>query len=121
MPFALLNQSISGTSSAVLSGSRVLYFAWNITAEGQRVRQAIEEDPLSRAGIGYVSFGDDLTAIGDGVADHWDNPIWLNHISGRWVPYPSLDASGFTYVVATRIRWSLSVGTAGHIYVFGDT
>jgi hypothetical protein len=120
MPYTVFDSDISGAAAASLSGSRVLYIAWNVLVDGPGVHLGATIDPLALLGVGLVALGDDLTVIGDGAGDHWHAPIWLNIRAGLWTPEPAADPSGFTSMVATRIRWAISPGTSVHLHVFGD-
>jgi hypothetical protein len=121
MPFSLYDADISDSGSAALLGSRVLYIAWDVTDLGGIGHLAGSVDDEAITGVGGVALGDNF-AIGSGSAvDRWHPFIWFNTQYGLWTPSPAADGSGFLYEVATRIRWSLSVGAAAHLYVFGDS
>lgn len=121
MPFNLYDADISDTGSATLSGSRVLYVAWDITNFGALGHDATGIDDEAILAVGGFALGDNF-AIGSGAAqDRWHPFIWFNTQYGLWVPSPAADAAGFCYDVATRIRWAFGAGGAAHITVFGDT
>lgn len=121
MPFAVYESDISGDGSAALSGSRVLYVAWDVTDLGGTGHLAGSVDDLAIVGVGGFALGDNF-AIGSGSAvDRWHPFVWFNTQYGLWTPSPAATASDFLSEVATLIRWSLTVGAAAHIYVFGDS
>lgn len=121
MPFGLYDADISGSGSAALGGSRVLYVAWDVTDLGGTGHLGGSVDDEAILGVGGFALGDNF-AIGSGSAvDRWHGFVWFNTQYGLYVPSPAADASGFLADVATRIRWSLTTGAAAHIYVFGDT
>lgn len=121
MPFNVYDADISGSGSAALSGSRVLYIAWDITDLGGLGHLAGSVDDEAIVGVGGVALGDNF-AIGSGSAvDRWHPFIWFNTQFGLWTPSPAALSGGFLYEVATRIRWSLGIDAAAHLTIFGDT
>ena len=76
-----------------------------------------EPDHILRAG--FISFGYDFD-IGDGVTrTFWRAPIWLDWIDTEWTPLPQASPTGDSFVFfASRVRWSLSFNTTGHLYVY---
>lgn len=110
--------SDSGAADLV-GGSSVLYAAIHLTALGPLVTVpwAGETDHILRAG--FVTLGDHFD-IGDGDShDWWRAPIWLDFVDTLWTPLPSGDSGGGLVVQATRVRWSLSPSTTGHLHIFG--
>src|SRR6266536_1820776 len=119
MPATRFDSDVAGVGTATFANSEVLYIAWHVLTEGPRVRRPWEGDTEQILGAGYLQLGDDLSAIGDGASDHWDAPIFLNSVAGRWLCVPSSLSGVFMPVTATRIRWFLSPSTSIHLHVFG--
>jgi hypothetical protein len=69
--------------------------------------------------IGFFSLGDSFD-IGTGTIERWRDIEWWNWTSNLWTPIPSTDGSGSpTQLVATRLRYYVYPGGAGHLHVFG--
>lgn len=112
--------SVSGSSSASLgSFVRVIFWSFDMTAQGDDVRSTppFSVDHFLR--IGFIALGDNFDG-GLGTAfDHWQPPVWLNFEHSMWVPEPGFDAGGNAFSQpASLVRWSLSPGTAGWLHVF---
>lgn len=121
MPFVSFDDTITDSGSAALSGSRVLYVAWEILVEGPGVRQPSAWDTTMRLGVGHWEIGNDVTALGliSGVC--YDSPHWIDTTLGQWIAIPGEVGGSFGEAIADHIRWSLTEGTSVHLYVFGDT
>jgi hypothetical protein len=103
----------------LVGGNSVQFFLVHLTAFGPGVRhpEGLTDDQLLRAG--FIAFGRSLSLIGGVTRDYWHPPIWLDWEDTRWVPQPNQNSAGVLQVVATRVRWRLSPGTEGHLYVNG--
>jgi hypothetical protein len=121
VPFALYDDDISGSGSAVLGGSSVFYVAWDVTSIGYQARNTGSLDELNFAGLGGFALGDSFSIVGGSAVDRWHEFHYFNVEFGLWTPEPSAVGGSFAVAIATRIRWSLSFGTTCHLYVYGDT
>ena len=121
MPFTTFEDTLTGSGSAALSGTRVLYVAWEITVEGPAVHQPSVWDTDMRLGVGHWELGNDLTSLGLISGVGYDEPHWLDTPIGQWVTRPTAVDTAFGYTFADHIRWSLTEGTEVHLYVFGDS
>jgi hypothetical protein len=103
----------------LVGGNSVQFFLCHLSALGPEVRRPVDltDDQLLRAG--YIAFGRTLSLIGGVSRDYWHAPIWLDWQDTRWIPQPNQNSAGVLNIVATRVRWRLSPGTAGHLYVVG--
>jgi hypothetical protein len=120
MPF-YFDGDVSGQGAAdLVGGSRVLYVAVHLSALGDQVHGTGDTvtDHILKAG--FVSLGDHFSIGVELPHDWWRAPIWFDWEDTLWTPIPSADAAGGALSVqATRVRWYLSPGTAGHLSVFG--
>jgi len=122
MPFAALDIDISGTGIADLGGvQNLLFFGVFLDVLGLDVRltEPARTDHMLRAG--WVALGDHFDAIGGVDRDYWRAPIWLDFPAVLWTP-PSTETISTVPVslLASRLRWSLSDGTSGHIFVLAQ-
>jgi hypothetical protein len=116
----LYDADIAGAGMAdLVGGSNVQFFLVHLDATGPNVRHPIDttDDQLLRAG--YIAFGRSLNLIGGVTRDYWHPPIWLDWLDMRWIPQPNINVSTVLQIAATRVRWRLSPGTSGHLYVNG--
>lgn len=120
MPGLIYEGTLSASGDAALGGSRVYYVAWEMTAEGPRVRRPIEGDAEKVAGLGYFALGNDLTALGAIAGVGWQPEVWMNWERGQWLVVPTVVGADFPSVIAERIHWSISPMAEVHLYVFGD-
>jgi len=113
-----LDRDIGGDGSDVFTGNQVLYAVVRLTSLGGDVRDGdVGSGQILRAG--WITFGDELAVIGS-TAEYWRELIYLNFTTTLYTPNPSTDAaSGALRLIASRVKWHLSFGTNGHIYVFG--
>lgn len=116
----LFDNDISGDGISDLVGSNhVLFWECHLTALGGDVRELEVTAPDHILRAGWVSLGDRFT-IGTGpFLDRWRQPVQLNFLETLWTPIPSDSPGGSLSVLATRVRWHLSPGTLGHLFVFG--
>lgn len=120
MPSITFDDTVTGSGSSVLGGTRVLYVAWEITVEGPTIRPPATWDSDSIIGAGHWSLGNDLTPGGliTGVA--YDAPHWLYATVGQWVAPPGQIGADFSMAIAQYIQWVFAPGTEVHLIVFGD-
>lgn len=117
----LYDADISGTGAAdLVGGTNVSFFLLHLTSLGGLVRRIEDypDDRLLRAGA--IAFGRTLTLIGGVSRDYWQPPIFIDWEDFRWIPQPNQNNSVIMQIVATRVRWVLSTGVAGHLYVNGS-
>lgn len=103
----------------LVGGNSVQFFLVHLTALGFGVRHPVDLDDDHLLHAGFIAFGRSLNFIGGVTRDYWHQPIWLDWTDSRWVPQPNQNSAGILAVVATRVRWRLSPGTSGHLYVSG--
>jgi hypothetical protein len=120
MPSILYENTVSGVGYAALGSNTVFYLAWNVTFLGNRVRQPTESDSEHVNGVGFLSLGNDLTALGSISGIGWGPEMWLNWTIGQFVAPPGIVGSAFSAWIADHVRWSLGAGTFVHFYVFGE-
>jgi hypothetical protein len=115
----LLDRDISGAGTDSLAGLNVWYAVHHFFTLGLEVRDldGTVDDYFLRAG--WVSFGDSLSVIGGVALDYWRTPVHLNFHEQLITPIPTDDGSSVFVMRASRIRWFLSPGCTGHIYVYG--
>lgn len=117
----LYDADIAGDGSAVLTGSNVFFLVCHLTATGGPVRELEQGSPDHILRAGWLSLGDQLNVIGGVDLEYWRAPIWLDFIDTLWTPVPSgIHAGAALTLLATRVRWHLAIGCAGHLYIFGD-
>lgn len=121
MPFIVYEADLTGDGSASLSGSRVLYIAWDITTLGVIAHQGAGVVTDAVIGFGGVALGDHFDIVGGPDVERWHEFIWFNQTYGLWTPSPAADTGGFLYEVATRIKWNIVSDGAAHVRVFGDS
>ena len=113
-----LDRDISGSGNDALAGSEILYAVVHLDTLGPEVRQPTFADADSIMRAGWFAFGDSLSVIG-GARSYWRDPVWINFSDLLWTPDPSSNDPTALGLVATLFRWHLSIGTSGHVYVFG--
>lgn len=113
-----LDQDIAGDGQADLAGASVWYLVLHVTALGDEARLPAPSVPDQIMRFGWLALGDTLDVIG-GARPYWRDPLWINFTDVLWTPVPSSDSSGPLALVATLLRWHLSVGAAAHVYVYG--
>jgi len=103
----------------LVGGTNVQFFLCHLTALGLGVRHPVDldDDHLLRAG--WIAFGRSLNLIGGVTRDYWHPPVFLDWTDSRWIPQPNVNSATVLAIVATRVRWRLSPGTSGHLYVQG--
>lgn len=113
------NDILGDGISDLIGGTHVLYWECHLSALGGDVRELEVTAPDHILRAGWISLGDRF-AIGGGPAmDRWRQPFQLNFLETLWTPTPSENAAGPFSLTASRVRWHLSPGTLGHLYVFG--
>lgn len=119
MATLILDRDISTQGTDDLGDVKVAFVFTHVTSVGPRVAplETTDSDHFLRFGWWALGFGGDA---GDGVArDYWRVPTWLDFIDQEWAPMPqTLGGGGDLLVWAKRIRWSLQVGCAAHIWVY---
>lgn len=121
MPFVALDDSYTGSGSVGIGATRVLYLAWEVTAQGPRVRQPLDSDSETLNGVGFIQFGNDLTAAGVISAVGWDEQHWLNTVHGQLVASGGDVSTGYDRWIADHLRWSFSLDTEVHMYLLVDS
>ena len=117
MPVVYEN-TVSGVGEDILPGGRAAYLGWEVLTQGPRVRNPMESDPDHLNGVGFLSFGNDLSSAGLISGVGWQSEIWLNWLIGQWIVIPTQVGADFGVLFADHVRWSLSVGSSVHFYVF---
>jgi hypothetical protein len=115
---ALVDRDISGHGSESFGNKQVSYVFVHLDSLGVNVNSPEPGvlDHILRAG--WIAFGYNGDA-GDGtIRDYWREPIWLNFVDTEWTPVPQYQGSDQT-IWATQVRWWLSPGTTGHLWVNG--
>lgn len=113
-----LDRDISGDDTDVLPSNQVIYAVAWLSALGGDVREGdAHSGQILRAG--WFSFGDLFNVIGATDREYWREPIYLNFQGTLWTPDPSTSGGGPLVLIASRVKWHLSVGTTGHLYVYG--
>lgn len=120
MPSAIYEDTLAGSGSSILGGTRVIFVAWEVTVQGPNVRVPNTWDPDTIIGAGHWALGNDLTPGGiiSGIA--FDQPHWFYSLVGQWIAPPGLNGADISYAVAQYIQWTIAPGTEVHLYVFGD-
>jgi hypothetical protein len=117
----LFDGDISDAGAAdLVGGSNIFFVTVHLTALGPLVSIPWSSDTDHILRAGFFSLGDHFDIGDSDVHDWWRAPIWIDFSDTLWTPLPTTDSSGPLTVVATRVRWSLSVGTTGHLHVFGS-
>jgi hypothetical protein len=116
----MLDIDISGDGQEPLSGSQPVFVLVWLFALGPGVRDGDPgSDQIIRAG--WFTLGSDWDLIMGSTADYWRPPIYLNFIRTFWQPDPAIvNGTDQLTIYATRLKWHLSAGTNGHIYVGGN-
>lgn len=86
------------------------YLVARVDSTGPLVLTRYTLTPTILTGAGWVRFGDTLD-LGDGAADYWNEPIWINEFRFQW----SAPRDGG--LSAGRISWYVSPGTSIHVLV----
>jgi hypothetical protein len=120
MPSISYDDTVSGHGSVSLTTNRILYVAYEVTAQGRRVRTPRDADPDTLNGVGFISLGNDLTPAGIISGVGWAPEMWLNAVRGQFIAEGYDFSTGYGRWFADHLRWSLSEGTEVHIYVLGD-
>ena len=118
MPSTYYDSNVSGSGSAVFTGSSVIFVSADIVTMPVGVRVLTDSDELLRAG--WWALGDNFN-IGIGTFDYWQEKHFLDFVHNLWAPSPSQDPGNslnFT-ATATRIRWQVGIGGLVHLHVLG--
>lgn len=113
-----LDSDIAGDGQDVFPSNQVIYLVVHVTTLGDEARIPALTVPDQVLRFGWLALGDSLD-VGDGARDYWREPLWINFLDTMWTPDPSTLAGSPLVLIASRIRWHLSVGAAAHLYVFG--
>jgi hypothetical protein len=116
----LLDRDISGDDQDVLAGTQPVFVLVWLFGLGPGVRDGDPgSDQIMRAG--WFTLGADFAFIMGSTADYWRAPVYLNFIRTFWQPDPSImNGTDQLTIYATKIKWHLSSGTNGHIYIGGN-
>lgn len=116
-----VNQAISGHGSVAFAGGggELVYLVIHLTAFGLDVTHPELDDTSHILRAGWFSLGASSPQIGATARDYWETPVHINFVDFRWVP-PSSTPGVLPTHRATRVRWHLSPGTAGTLYIFGN-
>lgn len=117
---AYFDDDITGDGDEALgTGISVIYVAFHCTVVGGVAREieAAAHDRVLR--LGYFSLGRLVTMPGDSQRTYWIEPQHFNYMNCRWQPSPNNSSSGAFTMLADRIRWHLSGGAEGRLYVYG--
>lgn len=98
----------------------VIYAIVHLTTLGSGVRVVDPADPTHILRAGWISFGANPNTIGGIARDYWEYPWYLNFTENRWVPNTGSPGTTLPVHRASRVRWYLSAGTLGHLYIFGN-
>lgn len=120
MPSISFNDTVSGHGSVALDTNRVYYVAYEVTAQGRRVRTPRDADPDTLNGVGFLSLGNDLTAAGIISGVGWAPEMWMNAVRGQFIADGGELSGTLLRWFADHLRWSLSEGTSATVYVLGD-
>lgn len=113
-----LDRDINGSGADTFPGNQVLFLTVRTTTIGPEVRAPSLADPDEVMRLGWFSLGDSIDD-GSGAADYWRDPVWINFLNLLWTPTPSTESGTALGLIATRVRWRLSLGTTAHLHVFG--
>lgn len=112
---------ISGQGEQSFGGGRQINFALiHLSDPGPAARPiGLDIDHFLR--IGYIAFGADSDAIDFPTSrTYWSAPIWIDFLNFLYHPVPTLQSPPVDFAFwASRVRWSLGPGAAGHLFVSG--
>jgi len=116
----LYDADISGSGSAAVPvGHNTWYVALlHISAVGPEARP-IGIDPDHYMRLGWWTTGGISNVIGGVDRTYWNPPMWLNTLDSRFAPSPNEVGSLFSLDFLGMVRWALTYGTLGHLYVEG--
>jgi hypothetical protein len=120
MPGVIYEDSLTDSGDAIMGGTRVYFYAWEVISAGANVRNPNQWEVNTLVGVGHIEFGNDLTPGGLISGIGWGKPQWLHTEVGQVVVSPGQSGTDFTSDIAQYIRWSFSPGTEVHLYVFGE-
>lgn len=117
MPTTVYDADVSGSGSATIATTQVLFVSVDLTTLGMNPRPVDDDDHVIRAG--WFALCDSFD-IGLGTFMYCRAPIWVDFVHTLWTPDPSSIYNGATLILnATSIRWHFAVGVAAHLHVFG--
>jgi hypothetical protein len=116
-----LDQEISGNGQYNFGGARINFVLIELDVLGPKVFIADLGNTDQIAQAGWFALGS-RSDYGTSV-DHvfWTERKWINFQSFEWHPEPTVDVAAATdlAVWASDVRWALSPGTHGFMFVFG--
>jgi hypothetical protein len=118
MPSTYYDSDVSGSGSASLGGSAVIYVSADLITVPTLARGLVDADEWIRAG--WWALGDNFD-IGLGTFDYWGPKHFFDFEHNVWSPTPNQDPGNslnFT-TTATRIRWQIGPDGLAHLHVFG--
>lgn len=118
MPSTYFDSDVSGSGSASLSGSSVIFVSADFITVPLSARQLVDADEWLHGA--WWCLGDNFD-IGLGTFDYWQSKHYFDFDHNVWAPIPSQDPGNslnFTST-ATRIRWQIGTGGLAHIHVLG--
>jgi hypothetical protein len=119
MPSPIVDQDIAGDGIVTFAVTAdVLFMLCRLDTLGPDVRELEASAPDHVLRAGWLTLGDQVTAFGE-THNYWRKPIFLDFATTLWTTEPSRVGATDGTLLASRIRWHLSVGTHGHLYVFG--
>jgi hypothetical protein len=118
MPTLRVDTDISTFGGQSFGDNSVMFLFVHLDTLGGLVTELELDSPdhILRAGWWALGHTGD---VGDGVTRiYWREPHWINTVDSEWTPEPQNSASGDLTVFADVIRWQLSPGTSGHLWLY---
>lgn len=116
-----VDRVISGSGQQNFGSAQLQYLLIELDTLGPKVFIADLNNLDQLAQAGWFALGN-RSSYDTGI-EHvfWSERKWINWKSFLWHPEPTRDFAHATdfAVWATDIRWALSLGTEGHLYVSG--
>ncbi len=118
MPSIYYDSDVSGSGSATLSGSQIIFVSADIVTPSPAGTRLVDADEWLRQG--WWVLGDSFD-IGLGTFEYWHEKHFLNFDHNVYSPDPSTDngTTSFLTLVATRIRWQIAPFGLAHLHVLG--
>ena len=116
-----VDSDISGDSIIDFSsiGNEVVYVTFDTTTIPTRAGHAADGISDHYLRIGWFALGDSFD-IGTGDTLRWCPITWWNFQNNIWTPDPSTgEGGGALRRIATRVRYYIYPGGAGHMHIFG--
>lgn len=118
MPSIYYDSDVSGSGSAILGGSQIIFVSADIVTPSPAGTRLVDADEWLRQG--WWVLGDSFD-VGLGTFEYWHEKHFLNFDHNVYSPDPSTDngTSSFLTLVATRIRWQIAPFGLAHLHVLG--